>query len=534
MRRSRLLMGSFLIVPSVITAGFVLWLLSNESARLRASSLSATQDRAARIAELVALSVDEAKRGIMASLAGLPESELPTELNRWQKGSPLVVAVSSCSAVGVPLMTDAADGPLGLLRENGLYVWQRQLPLPLAPLRSPVTELKGKSAWGVNNVATKSVAQSDWVYRESDDHIRLVAWCRPSWTGNVRAVELSVDALLEDLQKAFPSSPAPTDVFQLVTDKGKALIASAPVDVARPAEISIPIENMPGWTLSAHHLWHRSAGSKLFTIGASVTGLLTALVGIGTVLLVRQSRQDARSALRKTHFVSNVSHELKTPLTSIRMYADLLKEGKVSDSDRRSKYLNVISEESRRLTRLVNNVLDLGQLERGAKKLDLAETDLGEIVDRALDAQRISYDRIGMRVEIDAPVNTPRVRADPDALEAVLVNLIDNAVKYAADGKVLRISMTSDSESACVALSDDGPGVSAHQTETVFERFHRLESGITDQAGTGLGLSISRQLVRAMGGDIRCVPCKGGRFEVTLPLCPTAHQPVSDIPPSAV
>jgi signal transduction histidine kinase len=220
--------------------------------------------------------------------------------------------------------------------------------------------------------------------------------------------------------------------------------------------------------------------------------------------------------------VSNVSHELKTPLTTIRMYAELLGDNRVRDEARQRNYLDTIIIESQRLTRLVNNVLDFSRLEQGHKQYNSEEGDLVPLISRVLETQRPRLEEAGFKLEANLPAGDPiRIYADRDAIEQVLLNLLDNAMKYASSGGWLGLSLQRNGADAILTVSDHGPGVPSAHRRRIFDTFHRVDDSLTaSQPGSGLGLSIARRLLRDQGGDLRCEPNQpaGAKFIATIPL----------------
>jgi signal transduction histidine kinase len=224
--------------------------------------------------------------------------------------------------------------------------------------------------------------------------------------------------------------------------------------------------------------------------------------------------------VQKTTFVSNVSHELKTPLTSIRMYAELLDQQRTHDPAKTSRYLGIIVGESQRLTRLVNNVLNFARLDQKRRSFDVRNVDLLPILRRILDDQTVILERAGLTLTTQLPGHLLPCALDEDAFEQILLNLLDNAVKYAASGSRVEVSAQSRDAGACVSIRDHGPGIPASQREAVFREFHRVENSLSATvSGTGLGLSIARRLARGFGGDLVCHPAPGGGalFDVILP-----------------
>src|SRR5581483_7112170 len=260
-----------------------------------------------------------------------------------------------------------------------------------------------------------------------------------------------------------------------------------------------------------------------YTLGLLIALLLLA-IGVGGWLVVRDLNRQLALARHKTDFVSNVSHELKTPLTSIRMFSELLAEQRVADPAKQRSYLNIITAETARLTRLINNVLDFSRMERGEKKYNFRDADLAALVREAIGTYRPHLESAGFKLECDLPESALPVRADTDAVAQIIVNLLSNAEKYSDSRKEILVRVSRrDGPLPCaeVAVLDRGLGVPASCEERIFEQFYRahdsLSSGIQ---GSGLGLTLARQIARAHGGDVVFERREGGGscFAVRLPL----------------
>jgi len=270
---------------------------------------------------------------------------------------------------------------------------------------------------------------------------------------------------------------------------------------------------------------HAALTARL-TLGLLIALLLIAMV-VGSFLIVNDLNRQMTLARQKTDFVSNVSHELKTPLTSIRMFAELLAEDRVAERDKQKSYLNIITSEAARLTRLINNVLDFSRLERGEKKYNLGNLDLAALVNETVAAYRPHLESNGFHLEYSLPATPVAVRGDRDALAQIIVNLISNAEKYSNGSKEVVVEIASPTETtghAEVRVLDRGPGVPRGLEEKIFEQFYRvpdsLSSGIQ---GSGLGLTLARQIARAHGGDVIYSAREGGGscFALRLPLSPS-------------
>jgi signal transduction histidine kinase len=286
-------------------------------------------------------------------------------------------------------------------------------------------------------------------------------------------------------------------------------------------------EALPHWEIALYQLnpgkITASAVTLKYTFALLVTLLLLAIL-IGGWLIVRDLDRELRLAKQKTDFVSNVSHELKTPLTSIRMFAELLAEGRVADAEKQRGYLNIITAESARLSRLINNVLDFAHLERGEKKYQMRPLDLAAVSRDSAESLRTHLESNGFKLQLELPANPISINGDADALAQILVNLLSNAEKYSGESREISLRLRAAPlplPHAELQVLDCGPGVPKGYEEKIFEQFYRahdsLSSGIQ---GSGLGLTLARQIARAHGGELNYAAREGGgsSFTLTLPL----------------
>ena len=229
----------------------------------------------------------------------------------------------------------------------------------------------------------------------------------------------------------------------------------------------------------------------------------------------------------KDDFVSTVTHELRTPLTSIRAFSEILNDNPELDAAERKKFTSIIVKESERLTRLINQVLDLAKIESGSAEWHTAELDMRDIINDAVSAtsQLFKEKNVSLATRLpDSTMNMPKVTADGDRLMQVLLNLLSNAVKFcdAAAGQVV-ITLRAEAGNLRVDVSDNGSGVSAADREVIFDKFRQGGDTLTDKPqGTGLGLSISRQIINHFGGRlwVESDPAtnRGATFSFTLPI----------------
>ncbi len=259
-----------------------------------------------------------------------------------------------------------------------------------------------------------------------------------------------------------------------------------------------------------------------FMLNLSLSALLgIALLG-GTVFTLRTASREVRLSQMKGDFVDNVSHELRTPLSSIRAFGEFLRLGRVRDLDKAAEYGEYIETESRRLTQLINNILDFSKIESGQKSYQFDRMDLSALLEETLETFRIRADQDGVEVEYaDLTTDGVIVEGDPAAIVQALSNLLDNAVKYSRDRRRIVVRLEVAGGSAVVSVRDFGVGISKVEQEKIFERFHRVSTGLVHEVrGSGLGLSIVHHIVTAHGGTVTVSsePGRGSTFFVRIPL----------------
>ncbi len=248
--------------------------------------------------------------------------------------------------------------------------------------------------------------------------------------------------------------------------------------------------------------------------------LLLVVAGIaGLLALYRTVSVSLAFAERRNNFVAAVSHELKTPLTSIRMYGEMLRDGMVASEEKRAEYFATITAESERLTRLINNVLEFSQLEQGNREMSLVVGSIAPVVEEAALLLEPHARGLGFAIEVEIEDDLPAVRFDRDAVLQVVFNLVDNALKYARSSgdRSIALRCLRAESGVMLAVRDRGPGVADRHLSKIFEPFYRGEEELTRTAkGTGIGLALVKGLGERMGAAVRFQNADEGGFEVSL------------------
>lgn len=252
-----------------------------------------------------------------------------------------------------------------------------------------------------------------------------------------------------------------------------------------------------------------------------LTALLAAAVVLGLYAIYRMVAVQLRFAERRNNFVAAVSHELKTPLTAIRMYSEMLRDDMVESDETRSEYYATITAETERLSRLINNVLELSRIERRERDVELVTGDMAAVAREVVESFRPHAEREGFSLRFESAPALPAVRFERDALTQVLFNLLDNALKYSQRASERAIAVRCEPAAdggVCIRVSDRGPGVPDGQLGLIFEPFYRAQNELTrTQKGTGIGLSLVRGLVSRMQGTVSGKNLTPG-FEVCVTL----------------
>jgi signal transduction histidine kinase len=367
-----------------------------------------------------------------------------------------------------------------------------------------------------------------WYWAEG---LHLLYWCRAA-DGGVIGVEVERIAVIARVVGALPTAGLAAGRIELVDAEGDVVHQWGPMipaeDAVRPAPDAVAALATPldTWELR-YYLGpdQRAAltGGRDPALLLGLAALALAVIGLA-IYIHRELTRRLREAARRVGFVTQVSHELRTPLTNIRMYAELVEEDAVTaDDTEQARRAHVIVDESQRLARLIDNVLAFARHQRGTLAVRPARVDVDAAVTGVVAQFTPALAARGIAVELGLGAPPP-ARADADAVDQIVANLLSNVEKYAATGGGVAVTTRSAEGRVIVGVADRGPGVPAGHKDAIFEPFHRASDAVTEGAtGTGIGLTISRALARAAGGDLVLVASeRGACFELSLPIAEAA------------
>jgi signal transduction histidine kinase len=580
-KRSIILYWLLLLLPTVLIGAAAFQLLRHEQERIDQEARLSAQERAQTIGDTLQVTVGTVEDELTEALRRIQTDVLAETLTTWEAHNPLVRNAFIWSPKSGVLFPQ--PGQSATLEErrfisrysallSGRIPWQRaeRESRSVAPAAAVLSKQKDPSletddikepstfvqeirkfksgrqslvqmAQGdvsayrsaAEDTDKASPEQAGWIPWFAENSLYILGWVQQRPDGLVYGVELEVMTLLSRLIAVFPSPAAVPKglVYALMDGGGRILHQAGETELESSIRPDLTISlapYLPHWQVAVYF----ADGSLLIGSGKGfiiLAGLLLAIfivaIVLGGSLLMWQAHRNMKDAQQKTSFVSNVSHELKTPLTSIRMYAELLAEGRIKKPEKKMDYLQVIVAESQRLTRLVNNVLDFSRLEQRRKKYHLEVLDVVKFLYEILEAHKLRLRKAGLELMKDIPDQAIIVHTDRDALEQVVLNLVDNALKYASRGKELLIRLAVQNGFCELQVMDRGPGVPSDHRSKIFEKFHRIDDSLTTpKPGSGLGLSIARRLMRDLGGDlVYRSRAKGGSCFVVLIPCHTGH-----------
>jgi len=356
-----------------------------------------------------------------------------------------------------------------------------------------------------------------------DDSGRLVGLAGMILDEDFFRVKLLPSMIATTLAKYLPSAPDGELAVTVKDGAGNiAVTASSPsgAEVAAKSRLGFVFTD---WEMALYnpHATPQQWARAGFVFNASLAALLAAALIGGVSWALRAADRAVKLSTMKSDFVSNVSHELRTPVASIRVFGELLRRGRATDPEKVREYGEHIEGESRRLTRLIDNILDFSRIESGRKEYRFAVGDVGEVVDAVVRTFEVRLAAREVAIVIEpARDPLPPIRMDADAIAQAFQNLLDNAVKYSGSSKEVLVTLSVEGGFVAISVRDQGIGIALDEQRKIFERFHRVGTGlIHDVKGSGLGLSIVHHIVAAHGGSVSVISelGKGSTFTMRFP-----------------
>lgn len=332
-------------------------------------------------------------------------------------------------------------------------------------------------------------------------------------------------AIKKALWDQFPN-PRDAPIVSVRNDQGQVVFATEPEN-GKPREIEAekPFAFVfTDWKigLASRHATPAVVARRNFLVNIGLSVVLAAVLLGGLLLALRTASREMKLSQMKNEFVSNVSHELRTPLASIRVFGEFLRLGRFEGPEKVREYGDYIETESRRLTQLINNILDFASIESGRKTYHFERCDVREVVCETLRTFEIRLRQHGFNVRLEgADIPLPPARIDAGAIAQSLSNLLDNAVKYSNGNQDITVSLRRDGDFIVIAVKDQGIGIPRAEQAKIFDRFHRVSTGLVhDVKGSGLGLAIVRHIVEAHRGKlaVESRPGEGSIFSLHLPI----------------
>jgi signal transduction histidine kinase len=301
-----------------------------------------------------------------------------------------------------------------------------------------------------------------------------------------------------------------------------------PLPNAPPPAQALAVENLseyfPWWSLALFDTRGKTIDQlvrrEMRLYGAVLLGIAIMILS-GIVMTLRAATHEAETVRLRSDFVSNVTHELKTPLSLIRLFGETMESDQWTDDGKRREFSRIIARESRRLTYLIDNVLDFSKIDSGRREYVFEKGDLVKVISDTLEAYRFYLRDRGFEFDISLPPSPVLISMDEDAIGQVLLNLLNNAEKYSGEQKYIGVKMALHEDQVLITVEDKGPGIPPSDLKHIFEKFYRGGSGPAREVqGCGLGLTIVKSTIEGHGGHIRVESDlgRGSRFIITLPL----------------
>lgn len=523
--RLTIVFGILVLLPVILLAILGVKIARDERTMVAERVEALREDRLQGLAADVRRTVETIEAELAAALDEQAERdhEALRDLVRTQPLVTHVFALSPRGDLRFPIETAATEAERVFLSRTQA-IWRGRAILYDPPLDEASTRSANRRDSISGFAQRRAQGWVTWYWAEG---LHLLFW-RAQPSGEVLGVEVDRVGLLARIVGVLPDLAVDDGRVVLTDARGDTVFqwgAAEPKNGERAAvrrALDYPLESfgVSDYPATAAVL----GGGVQLGMYASIVAVIGAM-GILALYFHRERTRELREASQRVGFVTQVSHELKTPLTNIRLYAELLGE-ELDDEDRGPvrRHLDVIVSESQRLSRLIHNILTFSKHTHDRLELRPRPLAVRPLVESVIAQFEPSFAAKGLTARVVGEA-TLSLTADADALGQVLGNLLSNVEKYAADGKHVDVELSQDATSTRIAVRDHGAGIPGAQRQRIFEPFVRLGHRLSDEAGTGIGLTIARELVRLHGGELSVEDASpGARFVLTLPNSPTASR----------
>ncbi len=336
--------------------------------------------------------------------------------------------------------------------------------------------------------------------------------------------KVSLDHVIQSIAaREFEKTFHATANVSVVDDKGRPVYGSRTEDGKPEVSADFPgqFHFLKMYVTENDPQSARNTARKLKFVYTSLNLVIVGVIVAGVYLTLKDMNRELQLTRLKADFVSNVSHELKTPLALIRMFSETLLMGRVKSDARKKEYYDVMTRESERLTALINNVLDFSKIDAGRRTYQMELCCVEDLITNTLGAYRYELSKGNFRVDVDIEPNLPDVLIDGDAISQALLNLLNNAVKYSGGNKEITISAKRRDGTLRLSVTDAGIGIDKENLKQVFDMFYRAkDESVRSTRGTGLGLAITKHTAEAHGGAVLVESSKGigSTFTIVLPI----------------
>lgn len=312
--------------------------------------------------------------------------------------------------------------------------------------------------------------------------------------------------------------------YEIIDSNNKIFFSSTNTELTNPVIKELLLDRLLEWqirlNLQESDDLRKSIQIRTY-INIGIVILLFVIIATSLYFMFRMFKREKELSTMKTDFVSTVSHEMRTPITAIRMIGEMFQLGTVKDEKVAKDYYDILSGETERITRLINNILDFSRMDSGRKRYNFTSDDISNIVSFTVRAFEKYAENNGYKIGLNIQEQLPKIKIDADAISQVILNLLDNAMKYSPVNKEIKVNMYRKNEHIVIDIIDRGIGIEQNKIDKIFEKFYRSENELTRKTkGAGVGLSIAKHIIDAHKGKIEVKSQRGfgSTFSVIFPI----------------